>query len=305
MHHKKQHFVPATYLRAWCDVDSPSDYEPYVWVFPKNGGEPKRKPPEKIFWEPDFYTIKKINGKRDLVLEHGLAQLESQFAVLRDKKLSKRKPLTLQDKSILCTFTAAMYARTKARRNHLQGQWQQVLDMGNRMAEWVKTASPEQVKQLSSAIHTPHEKESSLSMADIEYIVENTIQSSLGAEIGIIAPALLNMQFAVLDTLATPIFLTSDNPCVWVDPDLPKENSKFGVEGISLFSPSIEISLPLSPTQCIFFGRKLIVSNFYIPIQVANPLTDTLNNRTWVYSNEFFVNNQRTVKFSWLTKNSA
>jgi Protein of unknown function (DUF4238) len=143
MHHKKQHFVPATYLRAWCDATSPSNYEPYVWVFPKNGGEAKSKVPENILWETDFYTIKKINGERDLILEHGLAQLESQFAVLRDRKLTNRKSLSLQEKSILYAFTAAMFARTKARRNHLQEQWQQVLDISNRMAEWVKTASPE------------------------------------------------------------------------------------------------------------------------------------------------------------------
>ncbi len=303
MHHKKQHFVPATYLKAWCDVNSPPNYEPYVWVFPKNGGEPKSKPPEKIFWETDFYTIKKINGERDLVLEHGLAQLESKFAALRDKKLSKRKPLTLQDKSLLCTFTAAMYARTKARKKHLQGQWQQVLDMGNRMAEWAKNASPEEVKQLSSALHPTNNKSKSLHLEDIEYIVENTIQSSLGAEISSIAPALLNMQFVILDTLTVSTFITSDNPCVWVDPDLSKKPSPFGAGG--LISPSIEISLPLSPTQCIFFGKKLITSNFYIPIQVTNPLTDTLNNRTWVYSNEFFINNQRNGKFSWLKQNRA
>lgn len=135
MHHKKQHFVPATYLKAWCDSNAPSDYKPYVWIYPKNGGEAKSKPPEKIFWETDFYTVKKINGERDLVLEHGLAQLESQFANLRDKKLNKRKSLTLQDKSVLCTFAAAMHARTKSRRDHLKGQWQQVLDMGNKIGE--------------------------------------------------------------------------------------------------------------------------------------------------------------------------
>ena len=204
MHNKKQHFVPATYLRAWCDPN----YKPFIWVYPKNGGEAKSKSPKKIFWETDFYTIKRINGERDLVLEHGLAQLESQFANLRDEKLSKRKPLTLQDKSILCTFTAAMYARTKARRNHLQGQWQQVLDMGNRLAEWMKTASPEQVRQLSSALHPSHERESSLSLPDIEFIVENTIQTSLEAEIGAIAPVLFNMDFAILDTFGIPTFIT-------------------------------------------------------------------------------------------------
>ena len=298
MHNKKQHFVPATYLRAWCDINTPPNYEPYVWVFPKDGEEPKSKPPEKIFRETDFYTIKKINGERDLVLEHGLAQLESKFAALRDKKLSKHKPLTLQDKSILCTFTAAMYARTKARRNHLQGQWQEVLDMTERVKEWAKSAPPEQV---NSVLHRRSDTKLSLSTDDIKYRVENTVRTSMGAEIEAIAPALFNMDFAVLDTLGVSTFITSDNPCIWLNPD-EKPNS-FGSGGLD--SPTIEISLALSPTQCVFFRRSLSVSHLYIPIRVDNPLIDTLNSRTFAFTNEYFVYNQNTFKFSWATQNRA
>jgi hypothetical protein len=98
-----------------------------------------------------------------------------------------------------------LYTRTKARQNHLHEQWQQVLDMRNKMAEWAKNASPEQVKQLSSTLHLPSDKSKSLGIEEIEYIVENTIQSSLGTEISTIAPALLNMQF-----------LPTDRPCLWL-----------------------------------------------------------------------------------------
>ena len=303
MHHKKQHFVPATYLRAWCDVNSPPNYEPYVWIFPKNGGEPKSKPPEKIFWETDFYTIKKINGERDLVLEHGLAQLESQFANLRDKKLSKRKPLTFQDKFVLCAFTAAMHARTKSRRDYLKGQWQQVLDMGNKIEEWAKSASPEELKQMGSALHTPHSKNKSFRMDDVKHVVENTIQSSLGTEITTLAPALFDMRFAILDTHDAPCFITSDNPCVWYDPDLYKKPPPFGAGG--LISPSIEISLPLSPTQHIIFGKKLLFSGRYVPFKANDPLINSVNRRTWVYSDEFFVSNQNVSSFSWQVQNRA
>ena len=37
MEHKKQHWVPESYLTAWCDPGTPADQEPYVWRFSKDG----------------------------------------------------------------------------------------------------------------------------------------------------------------------------------------------------------------------------------------------------------------------------
>src|SRR5215207_7408762 len=256
--HKKQHFVPATYLKAWCDKDSPEDYKPYVWIYPKEGGKAKHKPPEKIFWENDFYTIKKLNGERDLVLDHGLAQLESRFANLRDRKLGHRKPLTSQDMGVLCAFTAAMYSRTKVRRGFLKEQWQAVVDLGNKMEEWAKNASKEDLEWARTALHTPHKNNQSLSMDEVRQIADSPIQSSLRAEIATVAPALFKMQFVILDTSDISTFITSDNPCIWFDPDLYKKPVPPGAGG--LISPTIEISLPLSPTQYILFGKKLMMS---------------------------------------------
>jgi hypothetical protein len=87
--------------------------------FSKNGGGPICKPPEKMFWETEFDNFKKMKMKmkmkRDLVLEHALALLESKFAVLRDKKLRKQRQLTLQDKSLLCNFHSGIVYKNKSK----------------------------------------------------------------------------------------------------------------------------------------------------------------------------------------------
>ncbi|MBO2970436.1 DUF4238 domain-containing protein, partial [Burkholderia pseudomallei] len=52
--HKKQHYVPASYLKAWCDPDCPATHEPYVWVFERDGTSRHRRAPHKLFTETDM-----------------------------------------------------------------------------------------------------------------------------------------------------------------------------------------------------------------------------------------------------------
>jgi hypothetical protein len=100
MAHRKQHWVPSSYLGAWCDPDRPPKYDPYVWIFPKDGGNGQRKSPRNIFAETDFYTIHLPDGARDLSLEHGLATFETRFSRIRETRIDKRQPLSAEDKRV-------------------------------------------------------------------------------------------------------------------------------------------------------------------------------------------------------------
>jgi Protein of unknown function (DUF4238) len=118
MEHKNQHFVPQSYLSAWCDANTPPGQTPYVWIFAKEGTQSKRKAPENIFFETDTYTIKSADGSRALRLERGLCELESRFVHIRNNKISKEEPLNQKEHLYLCAFMAAMLVRTKAQREH-------------------------------------------------------------------------------------------------------------------------------------------------------------------------------------------
>jgi hypothetical protein len=76
---KNQHFIPRSYLAAWCDPTTPAGHEPYVWRFDKDGTNRRKKSPANLFSETDTYTITTADWKRDLTLENGLAELESRF----------------------------------------------------------------------------------------------------------------------------------------------------------------------------------------------------------------------------------
>lgn len=147
--HKKQHFIPVCYLKEWCDPSAPLQHTPYVWIFDKDGHNGRKKAPENIFYETDMYTIKKADGERDLVLEHGLKQLEEDFTLIRERKLKHNLNLDLMEHIKVCTFIAAMHSRTKLSREHHRGQWAEALSMMDKMMEWAKTATPEQRKQMA------------------------------------------------------------------------------------------------------------------------------------------------------------
>ena len=77
--HKRQHWIPRSYLNAWCDPATPKEHQPYVWRFEKDGTSRARKSPKNIFHATDLYTIHLSDGTRELSIEHGLSELESEF----------------------------------------------------------------------------------------------------------------------------------------------------------------------------------------------------------------------------------
>lgn len=125
--HSRQHFIPRSYLAAWSDPETPEDQEPYVWRFPKEGGDGKRKAPHKLFTETEMYTLRAPDGSRDLRFEHGLAGLEDAFAKVRAEKLLQGQPLSDPDRLVVFAFIAAMHSRTPKQpiigKNNGKGSW--------------------------------------------------------------------------------------------------------------------------------------------------------------------------------------
>jgi hypothetical protein len=78
--HKKQHVIPGCYLKAWCYPVVPTGQTAFIWRFPRDGGYPFKRAPEKSFTATDVYTMRMPNGERDLTLEQTLGQLENRFS---------------------------------------------------------------------------------------------------------------------------------------------------------------------------------------------------------------------------------
>jgi len=250
--HKKQHYIPKSYLKEWCDLNIPQNHTPYLWIFDKDTNIPKKKAPDNIFHETDFYTIFNENGGKDLSIEQGFSGLEKQFSIIRRKKLLKRKKCTPDEHFEICVFIAAMHSRTKSRIKDMGKMWNPVLQMMESMIEHMDEATDKE--KLTQELSLPSSSTSeSINYDELKSLSENPIElmiSLIEAE----APMLLKLDFMILCTDDKQGFITSDNPCIWRDLEGHKRPKMY--QAPALIYETIEIIFPISPRQCILLNRK-------------------------------------------------
>ena len=252
----------------------------------------------RIFSAKDFYTVRAADGHRDLVLEHGLSQLESRYAVLRRDKLDLRLPLSDRDRMTLAAFVAAMFARTKSRQEFIREQWRGPLDLMEKVAEQMRNAPLEERQQLGRLLAPPPgEEKRGIGLNEVRKIVEQPVQSFLAPEIAAVAPMLARMPFAIVDAPASSEFITSDAPCVC------STRSFEGVPRVQCWraiSATIEVSMPLSLRQYVVYGHKIRFSGRYLPLRSEDAVVDQINMRTYAYADENVVASRDFVDPLWL-----
>jgi len=217
------------------------------------------------------------NGTRDLTLEENLSRLEQAFSEIRRAKLRRRLPLTAEEHLRLCMFTMAMHGRTRDYKTHWSQQWGQALELLDRVQTAVEQATPEQRTRMRQALQSPNPSGERLTREDVVEHMNRPIQAGLPVLATDGASMLFQIPFVILAVRDPVRFITSDTPCVWFDPASYEKPPPFGAGG--LVSPTLEITLPLSPTQMLFFGRKLVVSNTYLTVSDKTAV-QSLNRRT-------------------------
>ncbi len=156
-------------------------------------------------------------------------------------------------------------------RDTVAEQFGQMLSMMDRMMEWWQTATPEQRK----AIPGPGLSSRSgprLSYEDVKKVVEQPMQTTLRATIAADIKLLSPLDLLVLICDRDSAFITSDNPCVWCDPEGYKRPPM--LQGPALMYESIEITLPISPRQMILLNRRGVSGYADIPQALSTNSTD-------------------------------
>jgi hypothetical protein len=144
--YSKQHFVPQSYTKPWCDPSAPRGpmSTPFVWLFGRDGSDPRRKAPANLFTETDIYTIQMPDGGRDLQLEHGFQELEDKFTRLRNTRFERRQWLEDEELAWLLIFVATAHARTVDFRDFHRGQWRRLRERAEELQAAMEKATPEQ-----------------------------------------------------------------------------------------------------------------------------------------------------------------
>ena len=301
MEYKNQHWIPASYLSAWCDPNTPKGQIPYVWLFSKDGKSSQHKTPKNIFRESEMYTIHHSDGSRDLKLEHALHDLETCFARIKKDKLSSKLPLSEGDKFLLYHFVAAMRARTVAQRNHQRKHWGEVLlMMGSLTEQWLGT-SKKASKPLSYSQDVTKSNRKTLSHEQVWKLANQPLQQTMAPMVRDQVTHYMSMNMAIICTEIKPGFITSDAPLVWYDPGSSKRSPLYRSPG--LIYDTIEVTLPISPKKLLLISWN---DNFegYIDINEEIEI-DRLNLRTWYFCDKYFVVNENRKKDFWLGKTSV
>jgi hypothetical protein len=292
--HRKQHTIPACYLRAWCDPQTPESQEPHVWIISKGTGKARRKAPSNILWQTDFYTLRDPAGGRDLSLEHGLHSLEDMFVALRPK-LQPHERLDSRDRLVLYAFAAAMWLRTESAMDHVVAEYRPLLELGKAMEEWAKTATPEQKRAASRTLSTG--KSPTMTLADVVSIVTEPATVLTDRMVSLIRLFFqFKLDLAIVETTTPLGFVTSDNPCVWADPEGHERPPAFRAP--ALMYNSIEITLPISPSQVLMLNRQGL-DGYQSCGEIA--FADEINRRTIGLAKESFVSRQQETRAEWFT----
>jgi hypothetical protein len=272
MKHKAQHIIPKCYLRAWSDPNAPARQTPYIWLISKDGRETKRRAPHKAFTESDKYTIKLPTGQRELVIENTLGQIESTFVHVLDL-INKQRVLDDFQRANLCIFAAAMSIRTKYQEDNFGRFFSKIHELTLHL-EHTHTVPPRASLETGLFATYAHPIAIAMTLEQLPHLF-------------------FQMNMTILQTDDDLGFITSDEPCVWFNPEAHKMPPFYRSPGLA--QEKIEVTLPLSPKYMLFLTHSFKAGYLRIPTRAV----DDLNRRTRAHSREHFVSWNGKTKPIW------
>lgn len=287
--HKSQHYVARSYLEAWCDPDTPELQTPSVWTVSRDGQNVRRRAPQNLFEETDFYTNTLPGGERDLSLEQGLGTLESEFCRIRTF-IENCQALDSRDRTWFLGFMAASHRRTRSHRDHWRQQWGRVLRVADNTQRALNLMTPEERRNFRPITPVVATEGPSLRIEDLRQLADKPLQHGLIPMIEAELEILQKMELMILCTEDDPGFITSDRPCFLFD---ARATRRFPPD---LRSRTVEMTMPISPQRLALVSWAIGDDYTWI----ADTTLDVLNRRSRRHCEETFIVRRRIVRSSWL-----
>ncbi len=273
---KKQHIVPQCYLREFLDPFIPPKYEPYVWIFDKDGKNRKNKPPKNILTGNELYTLDIPGHGKDYSVEESLSQLEDRYARIFRNKIKLGLPLTDEEHVFLSAFTYAMLHRTLRFKRNIENFLDQVIESA-RDLEIAHGATSERSDQLRDYKKNAH----SLNLIQILPNMSRLLST-------------MSLAFMCAPKVGSR-FITSDNPCFFFNPDLQWEKSFFNSPGLS--QKNIHVYLPLSPKILLCMTWH----NLKGYINIDSQRVDEINRMIRAHADKHLISQLPRTKVIWFS----
>lgn len=284
---KKHHKIPRTYLQTFTDSTG------MVWISNRDFNLFPQKP-ENTLTESDYYLIKfpTSGGTLDVETKY-LNGIEGSYADIYRTKIEKRLPITKEEKARLAVFVASMMERQPIRRASLEKFFRDAKEIVDHLK-----ALPDSAKLRDSMF--PYSS-TSISLPAEEFLKVGedigSLHTSLIPEtVPDIALILFRMKwgFMIRPTSADP-FMTSDNPCVMMNPISETEFGR-GTIGAQpgFIQRDVEITLPLSPDIALFCSWLVNADCSYT--QIDDDTTDEINRRTRRHAREIIGSSKEMIE---------
>lgn len=267
---KNQHIIPQCYLKQFVDPNTPTGHEPYVWIFERKAKIGKKRAPKNILAETDFYTF---NG--DYTIEKTLAQIESDYAVIFEKKIKNKIPLNPYEHLVFCAFVAAMLQRTLKQKENIEHFMDQIIDHAKQM-EMVHGVPPKTSLEWEEQKKDAHKLSVMQMIPGITKIISD-----------------MNLAFLCADKRAA--FITSDAPAFLFNSQLQWQR----FYGPGLMQKHVEVRLPLSPEISAIFSW---INNLRGYIELSEDMVHDSNRMVYGYSHEYFIANSSKLRRRWFRR---
>lgn len=270
----KQHYVPQCYLREFVDPNTPSEQEPYVWIFDKGKRKGRKKAPSNLFTETDLYTLKLKSGEKNYAIEETLSKLEGKYAEIFRSKIKNHLPLNEEEHIYLCAFVSVMLQRTLRHRDNMEHFFGELI----RHAEAIEqqhNLEPKESERLKKYRQDTHKLGVLQTLPDITEL-------------------LMKMSIAFLIAPKGVKFLTSDDPCNLFNPDLQWQ--KF--YGPGLGQKNVQVTLPLSPEILLCMSW----SNLRGYIKWDKSWSDEANRMIVGKCYKYYISNSPRIKWRWMRR---
>ncbi|MGH8653728.1 MAG: DUF4238 domain-containing protein [Gammaproteobacteria bacterium] len=267
---KNQHIIPRCYLKQFVDPRTPPGQEPYVWIFERDQRRGRKKAPKNILAETDFYTL-----KGNYTIEKTLAQIESEYSSIFERKISKKRPLSPEEHILFCAFVAAMLQRTLKQKENIEGFIDQVV---------------ENVTKLENA-HGMSPKTSEEWRANKEHAHKLSVMAMIPE----ITKILFQMNAAFLCSDGRASFIASDAPAFLFNSALQFQR----ILGPGLKQKHVEVRMPLSPEISVCFSW---INNLRGYVEVGEDTVHESNRMVFGHSHQYFIANSQKLKRRWFRR---